>query len=367
MLTQIYVSTYIKPNSVVTFLKKGDFFDKQPLTPKSVLIKTLTMTNTNKFLKSRLTLSISAFIVLVFIACDNGDDHITAPLNVAGGYSIVFNDNVPLISGFGTKHEERTSRFWIDSEGVDQETYDANVPNQTLYRKAIGENYRISYVYKDSQGQNLYYEFDQGSLAENGQIFYYKNGVLTFMDNDSIGTVTSVAFHNDKPYFAGTFAQIRSSTGGNELDPSTPFIWDGNDLITTLPLPNQGSNFKGISTIYVENPETTYVGGRFGLPMYWENTNPVILDQRYGEVWQIAKSGEDIYAVGLINKHNSNSTGHTACYWKNGELHELEDNAQAYGIFIDGDDVYVSGAFGAKPIDYKPCYWKNGIRVDLPL
>lgn len=326
------------------------------------------MTNQYQFLNFRLNLYLSTFIILVFTACDNddSDNNIQTQLT-AGGYSMVLADNSLLISGYGWKHGELASRFWVDTESVDASTFDTHVPKQTLYRKAIDENYRTNYIYKDSQGKNQYYQFDQGSLAENGRIFYYKNDVLTFMDNDSIGTVSSVAFHNDKPYFAGAFGEITSSEGGNSLHPSIPFIWDGNDHITTLSLPDQTSNFQGISSIFVENPETVYVAGLCGIPMYWENTTPVILDQRYGEVWQVTKSGEDIYAVGLVNKHNSNSMGHTACYWKNGELHELEDNAVAFGIFIDGDDVYVCGTYGNTPVDYKPCYWKNGIRIELPL
>jgi len=42
-------------------------------------------------------------------------------------------------------------------------------------------------------------------------------------------------------------------------------------------------------------------------------------------------------------------------------------DAQAYGIFLDGDDIYVSGATGNVPADYRPCYWKNGVMVDLPM
>src|SRR5690606_41875357 len=94
---------------------------------------------------------------------------------------------------------------------------------------------------------------------------------------------------------------------------------------------------------------------------------PVGWVERYGGVWQITKGGPDVYAAVLINKRGSKSTGPTACYWKNGELHDLEDDAQAFGICINGDDVYVSGAVGSVPAQYRPCYWKNGIRTDLPI
>jgi hypothetical protein len=77
-------------------------------------------------------------------------------------------------------------------------------------------------------------------------------------------------------------------------------------------------------------------------------------------------TGSNDYAAGYYNKANSNSTGHTACYWKNSELFELEDDAQAYGIFIDGTDVCVAGSTGNVPTQYSACYWKNGIRVNLP-
>ena len=100
--------------------------------------------------------------------------------------------------------------------------------------------------------------------------------------------------------------------------------------------------------------------------MYWENVEPNVLNTLYGQVRQIVVSGTDVYAVGSYNKNNSNGTGHTASYWKNRVLHELEDDAQASGIFIDGTDIYVSGSIGRLPVEYKACYWKNGVRIDLP-
>src|SRR5690606_38046882 len=153
---------------------------KQPLLLKSILIKTLTMTNAIQLLKSRLALYFSAFIISLFAACDNADDDNIKTINTAGGSSVIIANNTALISGYGSKNNEVTSRFWKDTDKVDEDNFDSNIPNQTLYRKAIDEDYLINYVYKDAQGQNQYYQFDQGSLAENGRVFYYKNGVLTF-------------------------------------------------------------------------------------------------------------------------------------------------------------------------------------------
>src|SRR5690606_33017591 len=238
-----------------------------------------------------------SFLIVLLTACSNDDENPAENQAIAGGYSIVVTDNNVLISGIESKHGTITSKFWVNAEIVDATTFDTYITNQTLYRKSIDENYRKNYVYKDLQGQNQNYQFDQGSLAENGRVFYYKNNVLTFMDNDSTGTVSSVAFHNDKPYFTGYFGKITPSAGGNTLRPEIPFIWDGDNLLDTLSLPEQTSVFQGVSTLYVESPDLVYVGGLCGVPMYWENTEPVILDERYGEVWEITKSGNDLYAV----------------------------------------------------------------------
>ena len=48
-------------------------------------------------------------------------------------------------------------------------------------------------------------------------------------------------------------------------------------------------------------------------------------------------------------------------------LNELQDDAQAYEIFLDGNDIYVMVSVGKVPINYRPCYRKNGVRFDLPM
>ena len=123
-----------------TFLKiqyTEDSFGKQLLVLNGILIKTLTMINQHQFLNFRLNLYLSAFIILVFTACDNDDDDNTETSVTAGGYSITLADNSPLISGYGWKHGVLASRFWVDTESVDANTFDTNVPNQTLYRSAM--------------------------------------------------------------------------------------------------------------------------------------------------------------------------------------------------------------------------------------
>jgi hypothetical protein len=50
-------------------------------------------------------------------------------------------------------------------------------------------------------------------------------------------------------------------------------------------------------------------------------------------------------------------------FWKNGVLNELQDDAQAYGIFLDVNDIYVTGSVGRVPINYRPWLlekWSKG-------
>ena len=312
-----------------------------------------------------------AFILLVVIGllagCKKNDPTVKdGPL--AAGYSISVNNGNVLVSGFKSEKGTVSTKYWVNGESGDQSRFNELVGNQQAYRQAVDERYRTGYIYKDKNGEIQRYRFEQGNGSEEGRLLFYKNNSIVRMGNDSIGVMTSVTFYNDKPFFAGSLGKKSPAiTGGLSYSPKKAFIWDGDSPLTELLLPAESTLFWGVSTIYSNSPNEFYVGGLCGVPMYWKNTDPVVLDKRFGEVWQITKSGSDIYAVGLINKHNSNSTGHTACFWKNGTLYELEDNAQAYGIFLDGNDIYVTGAFGDVPARYRPCYWKNGVRVDLPM
>lgn len=362
---------------------KGKYFCSGLLYPDVTNIETLTgcIMKTLYFMKyfSTRNTSLSApgkafslvIAVLVFaglLASCEKDDPAGNKGPLAGGYSILVHNGNVLVSGFRSENGQVSTKYWINGENAGQPEFAGLLGNQSAYRQAIDDRNRTVYQYKDGEGAIQDYRFDQGGLAEEGRIFYYQNDSMVRMDNDSIGVLSSVTFYDDKPVFAGSLGEMSPGISGNmSYYPRTAFVWDGHSPLTELLLPEQSTLFWGASTIYTDGSGECYVGGLCGVPMYWENTDPVVLDERFGEVWQITKSGSDVYAVGLINKYNSNSSRHTACYWKNGELYELEDDAQAYGIFVDGDDIYVSGAVGDVPVNYRPCYWKNGIRVDLPM
>jgi len=319
----------------------------------------------NKFMK---TIKNGIYLLVIFMTVSCTKDNLESVEKTrnlySSAFSIIVNHDKVLVSGYACTDTKFRTNYWIDSINVDSVTFITSLDYGSIYKASVDELSRKVYVYKTLSGKKDIYKFDQGSLVDDGKVFYYKNNDIVKLDTSAIGTITSVSILNDKPIFAGYFGEIGYSEAGEFLSPKTPFLWDGNSILIHLPLPND-SFFQGISCVYVD-AEDYFIGGLMNVPMYWKNTEPITLSTLYGEVHQIIVSESDVYAVGFYNKSNSNSTGHTACFWKNRELFELEDNAQAYGIYIDGNDVYVSGSTGNVPSQYTACYWKNGVRVDLP-
>lgn len=181
------------------------------------------------------------------------------------------------------------------------------------------------------------------------------------MDTTTYGVIHAVDAGKDE-LFAGFFGRERYSDYGNYLAPTKAFYWDGAKKIQELPLPS--TYFKGVSCVHKSN-DAVYVAAKTDFTMYWKNTEIVRLSQKYGEIKQIITVGNDVYAVGFYNKNNNLNSNHTAAYWINDKLVELEDNAIAYSIFLDGRDVYVAGAVGRHESEFKACYWINGERVML--
>ncbi|WP_461532674.1 hypothetical protein [Sinomicrobium sp.] len=157
---------------------------------------------------------------ILLTACNNDDLGFPTGNDgpYAAGYSILVEDGDVLVSGFrGQQGRDLTTSFWVNGERVDEETFTPLVKNQSTYRKAIDEKYRKVQIYRDAQGELQTYSFDQGSLAEDGKVFYYKNNTIIKMDTDSIGTVSSVGFYDDTPLFAGSLGEISGSISGGSV------------------------------------------------------------------------------------------------------------------------------------------------------
>lgn len=299
-------------------------------------------------------------ILFIIISCEKDDSE---PAQCSSAYSIIVNDGKVLVSGWENSNAHVSSVFWIDTFRDNSSNFNKFLVEGDIYKSSIDESGRNTYVYKSSSGETEVFKFNQ--VGEKEKMFYYRNNNMVKIDTSArIGVITTVNFSKGKPFFAGNFGEIINTETGEVYMPRRPFLWDGESKFIEMSLP-ENTIFKSVSSICIDEEGNSYVGGLIGLPMYWKNSKPIILGEKYGEVNQIIVSKSDVYAVGLYNKYDSNSTRHTACYWKNQEYHELEDNAQAYGIYVDGNDIYIAGSVGSVPSEYKACYWKNGVRVNL--
>ena len=96
---------------------------------------------------------------------------------------------------------------------------------------------------------------------------------------------------------------------------------------------------------------------------YWKNSVRHDLSPSKSRVSALFIDGEDVYISGHYHKDRKIQS----CYWKNGDLFDLEIDGTAYtsDVFVLGKDVYVSGH--RKVTDQKiiPCYWKNGVATEL--
>jgi len=106
---------------------------------------------------------------------------------------------------------------------------------------------------------------------------------------------------------------------------------------------------------------------------YWKNGVRTDLERPAGyaldasEAQQVIVVNGDVYIAGYVTGHN----GPRPVYWLNGRLVYLNSipfggtRARASNIYVDGTDVYVSGA--ALFDTAYPVYWKNGAAFPLPL
>ena len=310
----------------------------------------------------------SLFLMLLVVgmmSCNKNDDVEYPDFRMSEALSIFVNNGKVGISSLVNQNNNIYTEYWIDSTKVDTTQFKAFMPLGSSYRTSIDKHYYASTVCKKSDGSFVEYKFPRlYNFDPHNQLYYYKNNVYQNMDTLMLGAIHSVDISNGE-IFAGFFGAKYFNESGAYFLPIKAFYWMGTGKPVELPMPSQYSYFNGVSCICKSGTDV-YVGGLFDYPMYWKNKEVVRLNDKYGEVNQIKSIGYDIYAVGFYNKSNSNSTGNTACYWKNGQLVELEDNAVAFSIFVDGSDIYVAGAVGRFDTEYKACYWKNGKRILLP-
>lgn len=189
---------------------------------------------------------------------------------------------------------------------------------------------------------------------------YWKNGVVTNLENSAIGN--SVYVVNNDVYVAGATYNSLTST-------HTAVYWK-NGLKITLPV--TGSSSSIAQSIWVSGNDVYVAGyqmvGSNGMIKLWKNG--VAYNWTDGSSSTIPTSicvvGNDVYISGYSYE---NPIGYVAKYWKNGVVTNLSTSspnreATASFITVSGNDVYVSGREnnGTKNV---ATYWKNGQIIAL--
>jgi len=119
-------------------------------------------------------------------------------------------------------------------------------------------------------------------------------------------------------------------------------------------------------------------------PSYWKNgvrTDLNMGDYTSGSAEYIKVANGKVYTAGKVSKNTGawyeNET--KLCYWINNERTDITDfpakfkDTYVSGLFVHGNDVYVSGGYAVNVDNvysssnlYHACYWKNGVRTDIP-
>jgi hypothetical protein len=207
---------------------------------------------------------------------------------------------------------------------------------------------------------------------------YWKNGVRFDLSQPGpkvSAQANSIFVAGADVYVAGTSnVEVGMSTGV-----SVPCYWK-NGVRTDLGVIDPGGDGYGNAIHVVGND--VYVAGYCidqtpsGVPCYWLNGVRTDLSKIYEDFtgWgnSIQVSGSDIYVGGVTQ---NDSSVMIPCYWKNGKRTDLSMIDPALhgwvnSIFVLGHDVFAAGHNGFDPnvgADFPvPCYWKNGVRTDLP-
>jgi beta-lactamase regulating signal transducer with metallopeptidase domain len=215
---------------------------------------------------------------------------------------------------------------------------------------------------------------------------YWKNGRLVKLSVQSPsdapmadnGAALGVAVVSGKAHIVGW-------TRSKEAFAAPAYWVDGKRTDLDVPFPSRSGHATGIAVSGADVYIAGWVNGETGysMPVLWKNGSVNVLSTinpgYQGVAMSVALSGGDVYVSGLTM---SDDGAAIPCYWKNGGRQDLPvldpdvgvglrynliNGAQAiaFGLAIDGDDVYVSGFSGSVAGGIFPAYWKNGSRIDL--
>lgn len=185
------------------------------------------------------------------------------------------------------------------------------------------------------------------SGSDNGNAVYWKNGIETVLTGGTLATGIQVTNNN----VVCVSGEMSVSAGHGGYNTYAVYWKNGNRT-------NLGSG--NASDIAVQDTDVYVVGYQAGKAVYWKNGIKTELSSNNSSANKIIISGSDLYIAGTDNG---------AKYWKNGVLYPLnyiDYTTYVSSLFIDGNDVYVSGNISGKGWENRAVYWKNGQCTVLP-
>ena len=263
----------------------------------------------------------------------------------------LFNGKSVYICGFYSDSIETTpiACYWKDGARIDLDYGSA----QDI--KVVDGDIYISGNWTDETGWN-------------GSYCYWKNGERFDLEGGNNVEVGGIYVYEGDVYIAGTLL-----TDANFFGTPVACYWkngERTDLTTTA----MDAVAYGIG---VNNGDVYVTGWRIKnhatIACYWKNGNLNDLHgtNLFGEGNDVAFKGNDFYISGYVE--NASTGKWNACYWKNGNRVNMArrtsygtcHGSEAFGIFLDGNDVYLAGHNFIINKNWVAVKWRNGNTHEL--
>jgi len=197
---------------------------------------------------------------------------------------------------------------------------------------------------------------------------YWKNGVKTTFGYNA--SISGMCLQGSDIYISGsTVSPHGFGYASYWKDGALTNVTDGTSESTTSGITVNGND------IYLSG--STPDANGFTQAAYWKNGVATILapttyssngysGSLLSEAYSIFTQGADVYVTGFVEPQKG---PREACYWKNGVQTKLSDttsNSEANAIYVQGTNTYIAGYTTSTPIGYTVAtYWKNGIQTKI--
>jgi hypothetical protein len=301
----------------------------------------------------KLSLSLAVLCAILCISCDdpvsstpgsttNGSTNNTVTSSATGAICI-YNGKVYVLGAYATNGVGKPC-YWENGKRIDIDIESAETA-QIRAIAVIGGDIYLAGVVGDHSSSNVM-----------ETACYWKNGKRydLFADNRD-SRLVALAVNNNGVYAAGDFYDQNSGHKKGfyqRIDqPESPTVLSG-QIYSIYDMIIDGGKF------YIAG---NYTDSGVIKPCYWINQALTQLNGSDCRADTIAVSGNHVYTAGRY------STSQKAFYWidqvKQADF--SENRVSVSDIIVLGGDVYSIGDYGSIP-NQRACYWKNGIRTDLP-